>query len=92
MTTRLPEATISRTEVGDGEEGYHGRNERVPNASVEGDINIGFRQEQVSAGGNQDIPDAIGKNLWPNGTVELEDHGGMLPGEGIRKQISAVKE
>ena len=50
---------------------------------IECNINIGFRQEQVSAGGNQDIPDAIGKNLWPNGAVELENHGGVISGEGI---------
>ena len=69
MTARLPKAPISRSEVGNGEEGYHGRNERIPNSAIEGQIDVGFRQEQVSAGGNQDIPDAIGKNLWPNGTV-----------------------
>ena len=93
MTASLPEATISRTEVGDDEEGHHSRNERIAKATVKGEINSSMFQKKVDAGSNQNVEEAKRKNLGPHGALQLEDHGEMVPGIGkCREERSRTKE
>lgn len=86
MTARLPEATVSRTEVGDYEEGDHGRNERITETPIKGEINSSVFQKKVDADSDQNVEEAKRKNLGPHGTLQLEDHGEVIPGMGMCRE------
>ena len=93
MTAGLPEATVSRTEVGDYEEGDHGRNERITETPIKGEINSSVFQKKVDADSDQNVEEAKRKNLGPHGTLQLEDHGKVIPGMGMcREERSRVKK
>ena len=93
MTARLPEATVSRTEVGDYEEGDHGRNERITETPVKGEINSSMFQKKVDAGSDQNVEEAKRKYFGPHGTLQLEDHREVVPGIGMcKEERSRVKK